>query len=131
MVSILIVLNLLIIFSMVTYGISSTSEEAFDYENTYHPLYEIEGEIHRMDDLHGDVIKVVKLGQTSKERDINAVIVSTNQFDGWIVVFECGIHAREWISVSFCLWTINKLINDRRLLSHYQFLIIPVLNPDG
>ncbi len=30
-----------------------------------------------------------------------------------------------------CLWSINVLIKGNKLLDRYQFIIIPVLNPDG
>ena len=103
----------------------------FDYDHSFHKLSEIEIELERLFIIHGDVIELIKLGKTHEDRDINAVIVSNHKVYGNIVVFECGIHSREWISISFCLWSINQLIKNRRLLSQYQFLIIPVLNPDG
>ena len=108
--------------------------QLFDYENHYHNWTDIEHELQRVAQRHSGMVTLLSLGKTFEKRDIKAVIV-TNTTDhilrDKLVVFECGIHAREWISVSFCLWTINRLLYDRPLLENFQFLIIPVLNPDG
>ncbi|CAF0747937.1 unnamed protein product [Brachionus calyciflorus] len=52
---------------------------------------------------------------------------------------DCGIHAREWITISTCVYIMEKLIdsyknNDLdvvRLLNYYEIHIMPVANPDG
>ena len=105
----------------------------FDYDNTYHNWTAIERQLKVVTTEQPNATDLISLGKTAEDRDIWAVIVA-NGPEGRLkrlVVFECGIHAREWISISFCLWSINRLVTDRRLLQHYQFLIIPVLNPDG
>jgi len=69
-------------------------------------------------------LKVIKLATGSGKRAI------------WI---DCGIHAREWISPSTCIYFIDKLIREYNLaesvttslLDHYEFHILPVHNPDG
>jgi len=52
--------------------------------------------------------------------------------------FECGIHAREWISPAVCINMINKLANDydsdsqvKEMLDRYDWYFSPVSNPDG
>ena len=49
------------------------------------------------------------------------------------VFIECGIHSSEWISPAFCLYVINRLISMEHNgpLEHFDFYVIPVLNPDG
>ena len=105
----------------------------FDYDNTYHNWTTIERQLKVVSTEQPNATDLISLGKTAEDRDIWAVIVAngSESREKRLVVFECGIHAREWISVSFCLWSINRLVTDRRLLQHYQFLIIPVLNPDG
>lgn len=105
--------------------------QTFDYE-TYHNFTEVESELNRMSRVFSNITKLFSLGKTTENRDIWAMIVSINSSQiHRIVVFECGAHGREWISISFCLWIVNHLTNNIELLTHYQFLIIPVLNPDG
>jgi len=52
-----------------------------------------------------------------------------------LIVMECGIHAREWISTSTCNYLIHQLITKqdhyKSLLDRYEFRIIPSTNPDG
>lgn len=48
-------------------------------------------------------------------------------------MFECGMHAREWLAPAACMWIIKELIDpvNREYLSNYTFTIIPMMNPDG
>ena len=78
-------------------------------------------------------VKLSAIGTTYEKRDIRMVSLSLK--DGkkkraiWI---DCGIHAREWISPAFCLYTIDSLIkSSRSFLNHVDFFIVPVSNPDG
>ncbi|GFV39001.1 mast cell carboxypeptidase A [Trichonephila clavipes] len=53
-----------------------------------------------------------------------------------IVMLECGTHAREWSSVEVCLYFIYKLLKQKsekvkKMTSMYDFIILPVMNPDG
>ncbi|XP_054156846.1 uncharacterized protein LOC128955223 [Oppia nitens] len=117
-----------------------TSGEQFDY-NSYHQLSEINDELKRLANSYGDIVELFSLGKTYENRDILAVKVSNNNNSDVetdadpltnMTVFDCGIHAREWISPAVCLWFIRQLTEtDRYLLDGHQFVIIPVLNPDG
>lgn len=55
-----------------------------------------------------------------------------------IVLIDAGIHAREWVSVSTIMYLINQLTANpedsplvRGFLDSYDFVFMPVLNPDG
>jgi len=52
-----------------------------------------------------------------------------------VVVIHCGIHAREWVTVSTCCWIIDQILNQDQdgasLLNDFELVIIPVLNVDG
>jgi len=52
-----------------------------------------------------------------------------------VIVIQCGIHAREWITPTHCLWIVDQLVNTDpqrgNLLAQYEFVIVPVLNVDG
>lgn len=50
------------------------------------------------------------------------------------IFIEGGIHAREWISPAFVLYLIQELVeneNNRNMIENVNWLIVPVLNPDG
>lgn len=52
-----------------------------------------------------------------------------------VVLIDAGLHAREWASVSTALYCINQLVEyfevNSKLLLHYDFVILPILNVDG
>ena len=48
-----------------------------------------------------------------------------------LMIFFVGIHAREWISPAFLLYTATELVKNTALLQDLEFRLIPVLNPDG
>ena len=106
--------------------------ERFDYENRFNSLDEINREMDRLAKDYPNRVSVVSIGMSYENRSIKAIKLIGNKLKNKIVVFECGIHAREWLSQAFCMYAINKLIADHCLLVNYfDFLIIPVLNPDG
>lgn len=51
------------------------------------------------------------------------------------VLIDAGLHAREWATVSTALYCINQLVEhfsiNNKLLHHYDFVIVPILNVDG
>ncbi|KAL3859594.1 hypothetical protein ACJMK2_009808 [Sinanodonta woodiana] len=54
------------------------------------------------------------------------------------IIIDGGIHAREWISPASVIWMMDKLVFNPHadpevttLLNHFDFYMIPVLNPDG
>ncbi|RWS06403.1 carboxypeptidase B-like protein, partial [Dinothrombium tinctorium] len=73
------------------------------------------------------------IGRSTKGNEIGVVKIS----DGFekekpVVIIECGIHAREWVAVSTCLWIANDLVKHKpKLLGKYEFHLIPIVNPDG
>ena len=50
-----------------------------------------------------------------------------------MILIDCGIHAREWVSVEFCIYVTQQLLTDKsvEVLEQFDFHIIPVVNPDG
>ena len=49
------------------------------------------------------------------------------------ILIDCGIHAREWVSIEFCIYAIQQLLTDKsvEVLEQFDFHIIPLVNPDG
>ena len=108
-----------------------TRDQIYDYEKNYHSLEEIYAELDRINKTHTKNVFLYSIGMTFENRSLNVLKLFGDNKSNKTVVIECGIHAREWISPAFCMWTINRLLSKPDLLTIYQFLIIPVLNPDG
>jgi len=84
-------------------------------------------------------VKVINIGQTSQGRTINAIQLSYNPSSTRNIWFDCGIHAREWITPATCIWIVDKLISDyanndatvKGILDYWNVYVAPSLNPDG
>jgi murein tripeptide amidase MpaA len=110
--------------------------KAFDFEN-YHTYEEIVGLVDQwVMDKPGLVSKSV-IGTTYEGRDVVMTTIRSG-LNKPVFFFDCGIHAREWISPATCIWIMNELIykygNDAEITSFvdaFEWKFIPSINPDG
>merc|ERR1711962_1017216 len=77
----------------------------------YLPLQEVEQFLFNLRSLAPETLKLKKIGNTkmegkSWENDIFAAVRGKDT--GPIMLFDCGIHAREWISPASCLTAIEN-----------------------
>ncbi|RWS27284.1 carboxypeptidase B-like protein [Leptotrombidium deliense] len=100
---------------------------------TYNTLRDIYDYLNSLPQKYAGMATPISIGRTHENRDIRGVIIrNTDSVLKEIVFFECGIHAREWVSTATCLWIINELLSKQNsLLQRFEFHIIPVVNPDG
>jgi len=82
-----------------------------------------------------DNVTVEVIGQTFENNDLLAVIINDhgdNEDIKWMV-FECGLHAREWISALFCQLMMYELLQGQyqSMREHTKFIFMPMMNPDG
>lgn len=109
--------------------------EPFSFEK-YQPLGNLEYKLEELERNHPNVMKRFVIGKSFEERNISGISLNLGGFSKNstrpIVVFECGIHAREWISPASCLWVLDFLTLSRpEIVNFYEFQFIPVMNPDG
>ncbi|CAH0591701.1 unnamed protein product [Chrysodeixis includens] len=84
-----------------------------------------------------NITKLVKGGLSSEGRDLYYLKISSTDFEDWtkpVIVIDAAIHAREWIGIPVATWIINKLtdeLDEADLLEKFDWIIIPVVNPDG
>jgi len=73
---------------------------------------------------------IPSIGKSHQGRDLFAIVFGTAGKPG---IYLQGLqHAREWVggsSVNYLTWYF--LTQDRSFLPNYQFIIVPVVNPDG
>ncbi|XP_069112570.1 carboxypeptidase B-like [Argopecten irradians] len=100
--------------------------------DSYYTMGEIET---HLDGLHLTNYTTVEklLPRTAENRALRLVKISNGESsqDKKTIFIDCGIHAREWISPAFCLYLIQQLKNDSKMLEMFDWQIIPVSNPDG
>lgn len=110
-----------------------TAGSSFSYE-CYHEMEGINRQIDKLGRDNPDTTRVKTLGKSYEGRDIKAIEVSISGFTCKkpLVLFECGIHGREWISPAACLWVLNKILTVQTSVTcNYDFAFIIVINPDG
>lgn len=82
-------------------------------------------------------ITVETVGQSYEGRDLKTITISNGDGkSGKNVIFlDAGIHAREWIAPAAALYVIHQLaenfVANAELLKDYDWVILPVVNPDG
>jgi len=76
-------------------------------------------------------------GKTFENRDLKYIVLKSSNAAARNIWIDCGIHAREWISPSTCVYMIDALISQRNVasvkavLDKYNIFVLPVHNPDG
>ncbi|KAH8381027.1 carboxypeptidase B [Drosophila serrata] len=82
-------------------------------------------------------VKVEVAGKSYEKRDIKTITISNGdgRTDKNVIFLDAGIHAREWIAHAGALYVIHQLVENfaanSDLLRDYDWVILPVVNPDG
>ncbi|XP_026333705.1 carboxypeptidase B-like [Hyposmocoma kahamanoa] len=111
-------------------------DREFDFDR-YHRYEQILNHLHALQEAHENStirITVNEFDRTDEDRPIVYLTVSENSAttDKPVVIIEGGINPREWITVPAALNIVNSLTqNAASFLSRADWIIVPVLNPDG
>ena len=88
------------------------------------------------ENIEGVKIDVKNVGESYEGRQIKIVTISNGDGKTKNSIFmDGGIHAREWITPATTLYWISQLVdpqsNYSKLLNQFDYVIQPVVNPDG
>jgi len=116
---------------------SRGNDRVFDLYN-FHEYSELVSYMQEMA-MNSSLATYIEIGQTYEGTDIAAVTLHAgNATEKDIFYLECGIHAREWISPSTCIWIFTTILSGygtdpevTALLDAFDWVIIPSINPDG
>jgi len=108
--------------------------------NTYARFLDIINWMKGLAISHPNLVSTYNVGTTYGGREMLVLKIATAAATRK-VWFDCGIHAREWISPATCTFMINHFINKytmlptdahvARILNHFELHFMPVHNPDG
>ena len=93
-----------------------------------------------LEKIYPDRARVIDIGKSIEKRSLKVLKIGKTSHNGmkkkaiWI---DGGIHAREWISPATVQYLSYRLVEkygvgiDKNLVDHFDFYILPILNPDG
>lgn len=110
--------------------------------STYRTYTEISSYVNTLVAAHPELAVRVNVGNSLQVRQIFGIRITSSANGGPGVKPQIVLnglqHAREWITGATTMWIADKLVNTyttdtrvQRLLDRYEFIIIPVTNPDG
>ncbi|EDO63829.1 AGAP006206-PA [Anopheles gambiae str. PEST] len=89
---------------------------------------------------HSSKIEVFSRAESYEGREILTVRIchdvrEQKRPNRWCILIDAGIHAREWITVSVALFIVRQLIEKDEISAKsfrsFEWIILPLLNPDG
>ncbi|XP_022832017.1 carboxypeptidase B-like [Spodoptera litura] len=100
---------------------------------------DINAEMERIADRHPNLVTLVNAGKSFEGRDIKYLKISTTNFEDHskpIYFMEAMIHAREWVTTPVAMYSVYRLVEnlraqDQDLLNDIDWIILPLVNPDG
>ncbi|XP_017027305.1 carboxypeptidase B1 [Drosophila kikkawai] len=103
----------------------------------FHRHAEINAYLDELAAAYPSRVKVEVAGKSYEKRDIKTITISNG--DGKtgkkVIFLDAGIHAREWIAHAGALYVIHQLVENfaanSDLLKDFDWVILPVVNPDG
>uniref|UniRef100_A0A2H1V2Z0 SFRICE_023862 n=1 Tax=Spodoptera frugiperda TaxID=7108 RepID=A0A2H1V2Z0_SPOFR len=105
----------------------------------YHRYADIDAYLEEVAAKYPDLVTIVNAGKSFEGRDIKYLKISTTKFEDHskpIYFMEAMIHAREWVTTPVALYSVHRLVEDLRtedrdLLEDVDWIILPLVNPDG
>ncbi|CAK1541424.1 unnamed protein product [Leptosia nina] len=107
--------------------------------NDYPTYAQVNEYLERIASENPDIVTLVNAGPSFEERDVKYLKISTSNFtdpNKPIYFMDATIHAREWVTTPVALYSIHRLVEDLRgeerdLLDDIDWIIMPIVNPDG
>ncbi|XP_030023303.2 carboxypeptidase B [Manduca sexta] len=107
--------------------------------NDYPRYAEVDSYMERMAATYPNLVTIVNAGPSFEGRAIKYLKISTTNFTDAskpIYFMDAMMHAREWVTTPVALYSIHRLLENRRpedqdLLDDIDWIILPIVNPDG
>ena len=125
-----------VIIDDVQYLVDHENEEGSDFFVSYRKYDEIMNRLKTYEEQYPEILEKKVLGHSVEGREIPVVHL---KFPSRIVRrkiwIQSGLHAREWVGPASAMYLIDWLCKSSKeansLLDSFEFVIAPLLNPDG
>ncbi|XP_035228738.1 carboxypeptidase B-like [Stegodyphus dumicola] len=118
-----------------------TDRQGNAFFSSYRRLNEIHEFVDKLSEDYPNITEVISVGKSSEGRDLKAIKIgskTSTKSSKSAIWIDGGIHAREWISPATVTYIAYRLTNDyssdeevKDLVDHFDWYILPVVNPDG
>ncbi|XP_047516090.1 carboxypeptidase B-like isoform X1 [Pieris napi] len=112
----------------------STPEKPYDNYLRLDAIYNYMDEVAAN---YPNIVQQVTAGRSFQGRPIKYLKISSTNFEDRsksVIFVDATMHAREWITTPAAAYAIHKLVENRtdsELLDNFDWIIMPVSNPDG
>uniref|UniRef100_A0A182WLP9 Peptidase M14 domain-containing protein n=1 Tax=Anopheles minimus TaxID=112268 RepID=A0A182WLP9_9DIPT len=108
---------------------------------TYQSHKDIKQYLEQLVQRYSSKIEIFSRAESYEGREILTVRICTDVQkkrpvpNRWCILIDAGIHAREWITVSVALFIVQQLLEKDEISAKsfrsFEWIILPLLNPDG
>jgi len=101
--------------------------------DAYYSVEEIYAFMEEMAAAHPDIATTASFGTSTEGRDLRYITLNKGNTEKDVIFVDANIHAREWVTNAIATYLINDLLNGdaNDLLDRFNYVIAPMLNPDG
>ncbi|KAF2904074.1 hypothetical protein ILUMI_02091 [Ignelater luminosus] len=111
----------------------AVSPNSINFEE-YHRHAKINSYLRSLAETYPNITNLLSIGTTTEGRELLGLNISYNDKVKPMILIDAGIHAREWIAPALALYIIQQLVensNNAKLIKNVDWIVIPLLNPDG
>ncbi|QUH00829.1 zinc carboxypeptidase [Saccharopolyspora erythraea] len=122
-------------------GVAGTAADFPPDDQGFHNFDEMNAELDKAVQDHGDIAVRSSVGKSHEGRDIPMLKISDNAAqdeDEPEVLFNCNQHAREHLTTEMCLRIVNRFTDGyasdpavKEVVDNREIWVVPVTNPDG
>ncbi|XP_052895873.1 carboxypeptidase B-like [Anopheles moucheti] len=108
---------------------------------TYQSHQDIKQYLENLVQRYSSKIEIFSRAESYEGREILTVRICTDVrqkrplSNRWCILIDAGIHAREWVTVSVALFIVQQLLEKDEISAKsfrsFEWIILPLLNPDG
>eukprot|EP00128_Syssomonas_multiformis_P009730 Colp12_sorted_trinity150504_noHs@19441 len=117
---------------------SQRDVESETFTSKYHTFEEITEWLAQQPKAYSSLASTVTVGSSYENRTISLLRIATGSTTKPAIWLDGGIHAREWISPATIVYIADALLSKygkdariTKLVDSFEWLLLPVFNPDG